>query len=271
MTISRTPLSSLAQLGSQLWLEQVFAAPPVGVETILKRKHLHRNAPRFEGRAHYFNGSLALLAAYVLDYYRRRGIVRRWKEYPFVWSIDSAHFAGQPPHFLFETADGERAVVRIKATRYLTTEIQRAIDWEANEVRTAGMTHLWWNEVRPLSRTCQALHVGLRAGQCASYDEKAMAELVDAVQRAGQLSARELIDMDLDTTLLPAAVAHGRLYTDMTEAIHERSVFCTQPLTDLRRVLMGSGFDSLRWWNSLPSGGGRPEERRVDAGALGQP
>lgn len=192
------------------------------------------------------------LAAYVLDYFKRIGVVRRWKEQPFVWLPDGAK-APRVPDFLVELAIRRQLIVQCTSRKYLTAQVCADFEAERETAGRAGMLHVVWTEERPFTRGVRTLFMRIRGARSTPHNPAALQALNDFVLDAGHVSVAELCSAGHEPALILVAVDHGTVFVKLTEDVNENTIVSSSPITDGVGFLLGSGFDPQGWWNGLPN------------------
>ena len=191
-----------------------------------------------------------MLAMYVLEYFKLRGVVLRWKWQPFTWVLPDG--STSQPDFLAQLLDRMLLIIQVKAEKYRTPAVQAQFDVERQDAAAAGVRHLVWTDKHPLTAGAKSVFFRIRGARNTRCQPEDRAALVDAVRKHGRITAGELAAAGYDPALIPVAVRSGDVFVSLKEPIDEHSVVSSTPLVDGRGFLLGSGFDAQSWWNSLP-------------------
>jgi hypothetical protein len=235
--------------GSQEWADDIFSRGPVR-DPSGRSKKTQRFAPKFDGVLAWSEGGNEVLAMYVLEYFKLRGVVLRWKWQPFTWHLPDG--STSKPDFVAELFDRLLLVIQVKAEKFRTPVVQARFDVERQAAAAAGVRHLIWTDKHPLTAGAKSVFFRIRGARNTPHQPEDRAALVDAVRKHGRTTAGELAAAGYDPALIPAAVRNGDVFISLEEPIYEQTVVSSTPLVDGRGFLLGSGFDAQSWWNSLP-------------------
>ena len=233
--------------GGTEWRDLVFEGPgmrnPQAQPGILSR-------PSYDGVRQTLYGAHERLAAQMLDYFKRLGVVRRWKSAPF--TRPTAQGKTWRPTFMAELRDdGLLLTVKVKSDRYLTPEVQQELDHEATVAEQCGMRQLVWTDKKPLTPAFRQLFAHVRRARNTGFDADDLARLVDFVATSGSPTARQIVDAGHDPALILVGIHRLALHTRLDSAINASTVLSVKPLVDGRAFLLMTNFDPQEWWNNL--------------------
>ena len=234
-------------IGGAAWRDLVFDSPamrsPKARPGILSR-------PSYDGVKHTLYGANERVAASILEYFKRLGVVRRWKSAPFV--RPTAAGTVWRPTFMAELADDLLLLtIRVKSDRYLTPEVQQELDHETAAAERAGMKQLLWTDKKPLTPAFRELYGLVRRARTVGFDGNDLARLVDFVAVNGSATANQIVEAGHDPALIPVGIRQLALHTRLDSAIDKATVVSVKPLVDGRAFLLMTNFDPQEWWNAL--------------------
>ena len=244
--------------GSHRWLNHVFDTPPVrGVYG--RSRPTQRHGPTINGIQLWAEGGYELVMAYILEYFQRIGVLRRFKLQPFQWPSEDDQSAAARrgplpvPDALGQFADdGSGLVLQVKAHRYLTPDVQATFDRQRDQAIAAGLRFALWTNKRPLSSQMMQLFYQIRRGKNCVHIEDERRRMVEFIRTRRESTCAAIVRQGFDPALIPAAVYRGEVFVPLKEKLNASTIVSPSPVVNGREFLLGAGFDSKSWWNGLP-------------------
>jgi hypothetical protein len=236
-------------LGSNAWLEEVFASEPArdpsGRSRPTQRYLIHQSS----GEPSVAEGGNTATARSLLTTMLNAGVVKRLKLEPF--QLNRAdHGIDATPDVIFQTCDSRVFVVETKASKYLTEEKlskQRQVE---SVITQSGMTYLFWTDAWPLSSVLwRQLRETRRLGT-----SEIPRDQIWAVAQAVAVSPKtieELRQLGLYRQYVLAAVWLGQVHMDLFSQLSEFSLVSTNPLDRRFNTVLNASVKSYEWWGSL--------------------
>ena len=245
-------MSDVSRIGSVSWREHVFSTPSLKVRNEKARSSV-RSVPKFDGLTNRIDGGNVLVAAYVLNYFKRIGAIRRWKLLPFEWLLPTAEKPSVPKFVLELAVDRMLVVVQTHDAKYLTQAVQGRYEEERSVAQQADMSHVVWTDAGPLTPAVRSLHFMIRRARHAEQTDE-LNRLVAFTATAGTATISDLVAAGHDPSLVPVGVHCAQLFVPMEQRLTGSTPVSTSQQTDARAYLLKRGFEPNRWWDSLDRG-----------------
>ena len=196
----------------------------------------------------YAEGNNELCALRLMEYLWRCRLVKRFKCQPF----DLGQLCGPPGHvvdLLVELFDGTVHVIQAKSKRFITPEVQAALDMEKEFLENQGFYfHVWTNRDRlgsPTNHSVNQIDRGFRFPA-----DPSVLSLIEQRVREGASTLYPLLQ-EFGWDDLMSAAAYLKFHLNITKEIHENaSVYQTLPV-DFYAFLFTRRNESRSWWDSL--------------------
>jgi hypothetical protein len=240
------------------WLDGVFNSPPVR-----EVKGRSRPTQRFAyqddegGVIHYQEGGNEQTASILFRYWKRLGIVRRYKPQPFNVN-DLSPGINAVPDFLVELTDRRIFVIEVKARRFLSPDVLASLEVIQDALCEQGLPYRVWTDKDPEGKTNKLnravwgnARVILR-GFAIPLEAGSKAEIPELIAKGdcvvGDLLAADACGWDQ----LISALARGVFFINIQDEINENSkVHASIPTSQWKHFFEeGDAFET--WWGGLP-------------------